>query len=269
MSRIQDKFSELKAKNQKALIAYAMAGYPSDKETISIVRGLVNGGADIIEIGLPFSDPLADGPVIQNASFKALQKGMNFERFLNIVQKIRKETDIPLVLMTYANILYNKGYDKFIPIIKKAGIDGIILPDMSMEESAQYLKVIHKNNMDAIFLISPNTSEDRIRKIASISSGFVYLVSVYGTTGGTQQQFQQYTLDAIKNAKKILGKKLPLGVGFGVNNAEQARSILQAGADAIIVASAFLRLVDKIPQIKIQSKIASFAKSLKKTTILE
>lgn len=269
MSRIQDKFSELKAKNQKALIAYAMAGYPSDKETISIVRGLVNGGADIIEIGLPFSDPLADGPVIQNASFKALQKGMNFERFLNIVQKIRKETDIPLVLMTYANILYNKGYDKFIPIIKKAGIDGIILPDMSMEESDQYLKVIHKNNMDAIFLISPNTSEDRIRKIASISSGFVYLVSVYGTTGGTQQQFQQYTLDAIKNAKKILGKKLPLGVGFGVNNAEQARSILQAGADAIIVASAFLRLVDKIPQIKIQSKIASFAKSLKKTTILE
>ena len=269
MSRIQDKFSELKAKNQKALIAYAMAGYPSDKETISIVRGLVNGGADIIEIGLPFSDPLADGPVIQNASFKALQKGMNFERFLNIVQKIRKETDIPLVLMTYANILYNKGYDKFIPIIKKAGIDGIILPDMSMEESDQYLKVIHKNNMDAIFLISPNTSEDRIRKIASISSGFVYLVSVYGTTGGTQQQFQQYTLDAIKNAKKILDKKLPLGVGFGVNNAEQARSILQAGADAIIVASAFLRLVDKIPQIKIQSKIASFAKSLKKTTILE
>lgn len=269
MSRIQDKFSELRAKNQKALIAYAMAGYPSDKETISIVRGLVNGGADIIEIGLPFSDPLADGPVIQNASFKALQKGMNFERFLNIVQKIRKETDIPLVLMTYANILYNKGYDKFIPIIKKAGIDGIILPDMAMEEADQYLKVIHKNNMDAIFLISPNTSKDRIRKIASVSSGFVYLVSVYGTTGGTQQQFQQYTLDAIKNAKKILGKKIPLGVGFGVNNAEQARSILQAGADAIIVASAFLRLVDKIPQIKIQSKIASFAKSLKKTTILE
>lgn len=269
MSRIQDKFSELRSKNQKALIAYAMAGYPSDKETVSIVRGLVNGGADIIEIGLPFSDPLADGPVIQNASFKALQKGMNFERFLSIVQKIRKETDIPLVLMTYANLLHNKGYDKFIPIIKKAGIDGIILPDMAIEEAEQYLKVVRKNNMDAIFLISPNTSEDRIRKIAGASSGFVYLVSVYGTTGGTQQQFQKYTLDAIKNAKKVLGKKIPLGVGFGVNNAEQARSILQAGADAIIVASAFLRLVDKIPQTKIQSKIASFAKSLKKTTISE
>ncbi|HJT10552.1 MAG TPA: tryptophan synthase subunit alpha [Candidatus Nitrosotalea sp.] len=269
MSKIQDKFSELRSRNQKALIAYAMAGYPSDKETISIVRGLVNGGADIIEIGLPFSDPLADGPVIQNASFKALQKGMNFERFLSIVQKIRKETDIPLVLMTYANLLYNKGYDKFIPLIKKAGIDGIILPDMAIEEAKQYLKVVRKNNMDAIFLISPNTSEDRIRKIAGVSSGFVYLVSVYGTTGGTQQQFQKYTLDAIKNAKKILGKKIPLGVGFGVNNAEQARSILQAGADGIIVASAFLRLVDKIPQTKIQSKIASFAKSLKKTTISE
>lgn len=269
MSRIQNKFSELKSKNQKALIAYAMAGYPNDKETVSIVRSLVNGGADIIEIGLPFSDPLADGPVIQNASFNALKKGMNPERFLNIVQKIRRETDIPLVLMTYANLLYNKGYDRFIPILKKAGIDGIILPDMAIEEAGQYIKAIRKNNMDAIFLISPNTSKDRMRKIASITSGFVYLVSVYGTTGGTQQQFQQYTLDAIKNAKKILGKKIPLAVGFGVNNAEQARSILHAGADGIIVASAFLRLVDKTQKTKIQPKITSFAKSLKKTTAIE
>ncbi len=269
MSRIQDKFLELKSKNQKALIAYAMAGYPNDKETISIVRSLVKGGADIIEIGLPFSDPLADGPVIQNASFRALQKGMNSDRFLNIVKKIRKETDVPLVLMTYANLLYKIGYDKFIPIIKKAGIDGIILPDMAIEEAGRYLDAIHKNNMDAIFLISPNTSEERIRRIADTSAGFVYLVSVYGTTGGTQQQFQQYTLDAIKNTKKIIDGKIPLGVGFGVNNAEQARIILQAGADAIIVASAFLRLIDKTPRTKIHSKITSFAKYLKKTTISE
>ncbi|MDE1762684.1 MAG: tryptophan synthase subunit alpha [Thaumarchaeota archaeon] len=269
MSRIQDKFSELKSRNERALIAYAMAGYPSDKGTVSIVRSLVKGGADIIEIGLPFSDPLADGPVIQSASFRALQKGMNPERFLNIVKKIRSETDIPLVLMTYANLLYNRGYDKFISTVKKAGIDGIILPDMAIEEADQYLDVIHKNNMDAIFLISPNTSNERIRRIAKASSGFVYLVSVYGTTGGTQQKFQQYTHDAIKNAKKILGEKMPLGVGFGVNNADQARSILHTGADAIIVASAFLRLIDKTSKAKIQGKIVSFAKSLKKTTISE
>ncbi|MGI0045768.1 MAG: tryptophan synthase subunit alpha [Nitrosotalea sp.] len=268
MSRIQDKFAELKAKKQKAFIAYAMAGYPNDKGTISTVRGLIKGGADILELGLPFSDPLADGPVIQNASFHALQNGMNLDRFVNLVKKIRKESDIPLILMTYANLLYSNGYDKFISTIKKAGIDGIILPDMAVEEAQPYLDVVHKNNMDAIFLISPNTSRERIKMVSGVSSGFVYLVSVYGTTGG-QQQFQQYTFDAIKTAKKTLGGKIPLGVGFGVNNAAQAKIILQAGADAIIVASAFLRLIDKIPQSKIQSKIALLAKSLKKATISE
>ncbi|MGB6784823.1 MAG: tryptophan synthase subunit alpha [Nitrosotalea sp.] len=268
MSRIQDKFSELKSKNQKAFIAYAMAGYPSDKETISIVKSLVKGGADIIELGLPFSDPLADGPVIQNASFRALQKGMNLDRFVNLVKKIRKETNVPLILMTYTNLVYSHGYDKFISTVKKAGIDGLILPDMSIEESDHYLDVVRKNNMDAIFLISPNTSEERIKRISRISSGFVYLVSVYGTTG-TQQQFQQYTLDAIKNAKKILDGKIPLGVGFGVNNAEQAKLILRTGADAIIVASAFLRLIEKTSKTKIQSKITVFTKSLKKATISE
>jgi tryptophan synthase alpha chain len=268
MSRIQDKFSELKSKNQKAFIAYAMAGYPSDKETISTVKSLVKGGADIIELGLPFSDPLADGPVIQNASFHALQKGMNLDRCVNLVRKIRKETNVPLVLMTYTNLAYSHGYDKFISTVKKAGIDGLILPDMSIEESHHYLDVVRKNNMDAIFLISPNTSEERIKRISKISSGFVYLVSVYGTTG-TQQQFQQYTLDAIKNAKKTLDDKIPLGVGFGVNNAEQAKLILRTGADAIIVASAFLRLIEKTPKTKIQSKIILFAKSLKKATISE
>ncbi len=266
MSRIKDKFLELKSKKQKALIAYVVAGYPDEKGTISAVRGLIKGGTDIIELGLPFSDPLADGPVIQNASFVALRKGMNLSKFLSLVKKIRNETDIPLVLMTYTNLLYTKGYGKFLSAIKSAGIDGVILPDMAVEEAEDYLDAIHKNNLDAIFLISPNTTKDRVQNIAKHSSGFLYLVSVYGTTG-KQHQFQQYTLDAIKNAKKIINKKVPLGVGFGVSNPEQARFILQSGADAIIVGSAFLRLIDKIPQQKIESKVSTFAQSLKKATI--
>jgi tryptophan synthase alpha chain len=268
MSRIQDKFLELKSKNQKGLIAYIMAGYLDDKGTISTMRGLVKGGADIIELGLPFSDPLADGPVIQNASFVALKKGMKLARFVSLVKKIRKETDIPLVLMTYANLLYTRGYSKFLSEIKKAGIDGLILPDMAIEEARDYLDAVHKNNLDAIFLISPNTSKDRIRKIAQASSGFLYLVSIFGTTGA-QQQFQQYTLNAVKNAKKIVDGKVPLGVGFGVSRPEQAKLILKSGADAIIVASAFLRLINKTPKQKIESTVASFAKSLKKATISE
>jgi tryptophan synthase alpha chain len=268
MSRIKNKFQDLESKNQKALIAYIMAGFPNEKGTISAVRGLVKGGADIIELGMPFSDPLADGPTIQNAGFRALQKGMNFDKFLSLVKKIRKETDIPLVLMTYTNILYKHGYDKFISTVKSAGIDGLILPDMSINESSDFLKAVKKHQIDAIFLISPNTSPDRIKKISSVSSGFLYLVSVFGTTGG-QQQFQEYTSHAIKSAKKILAGKIPLGVGFGINNPDQARFIIESGADAIIVGSAFLKLIENSPAEKIQSKIESFTKSLKKVTITE
>jgi len=268
MSRIKSKFQDLKSKKQKALIAYVMAGFPNQKGTLLAVRGLVRGGADIIELGMPFSDPLADGPVIQNAGFRALQKGMNFEKFLALVKKIRNETDIPLVLMTYTNLLYRHGYEKFISIVKKAGIDGLILPDMSVDESKEFLQAAKKHEMDTIFLISPNTSPERIKKIAGVSSGFLYLVSVFGTTGG-QQQFQDYTTHAIKNAKKILDRKIPLGVGFGVSNPEQAKFIIKSGADAIIVGSAFLRLMENGSPEKIQSKIESFTKSLKKSTISE
>lgn len=268
MSRIKNKFQDLRSKNQKALIAYVMAGFPSEKDTISAVRGLVKGGADIIELGMPFSDPLADGPVIQNAGFQALQKGMNFDKFLTLVKKIRKETDIPLVLMTYTNLLYKRGYEKFISIVKNAGIDGLILPDMSVDESKDFLQAAKKHEMDTIFLISPNTTPERIKKIANASSGFLYLVSVFGTTGG-QQQFQDYTTHAIKNAKKILDGKIPLGVGFGVSNPDQAKFIIKSGADAIIVGSAFLRLIEKASSEKIESKIGSFTKSLKKATISE
>ncbi|HXX05616.1 MAG TPA: tryptophan synthase subunit alpha [Candidatus Bathyarchaeia archaeon] len=266
MSRIKDKFIELASKKQKGLIAYIMTGYPNDKSTMETIRGLVNGGADIIELGLPFSDPLADGPVIQNASFQSLKKGMNFTRFLSLVKKIRKETDIPLVLMTYSNLPYARGYSKFLSEVKKAGIDGIILPDMAIEESRDYLNEIHKNNLDAIFLISPNTSKARIEKISKASSGFLYLVSVFGTTGA-QVQFQKYTSDAIRNAKKIVGNKVPLAVGFGVSNPDQAKVILRNGADAIIVGSAFLRLIEKTAPQQIESKVTAFTKSLKKATV--
>ena len=267
MSKIKNKFLELKSKNQKALIAYVVAGYPNEKGTLSAVRGLVKGGADIIELGLPFSDPLADGPVIQNASHQALQKGINLAKFINLVKKIRKETDLPLVLMTYTNLLYKRGYDRFITLAKKAGIDGFILPDMPIEESKEYLKAIRKNKVDGIFLISPNTSKERIKKIVKVSSGFLYLVSVYGTTG-KQQKIQQYTVDAIKNTKKLVKGKIPLGVGFGVSDQKQARFIIKCGADGVIVGSAFLRLIDSLPQKEIEAGVTSFTRNLKAATKL-
>lgn len=266
MSRIKEKFAELQAKNQKALISYIMTGFPNEKATMSTVRGLVKGGVDIIELGFPFSDPLADGPVIQNASTVSLEKGTNIVKFFSLVKKIRKETDIPLILMTYTNILYHKGYGKFISEAKKAGIDGFILPDMSIEESKEYLQAA-KNKADTIFLISPNTSKTRIQKISKASSGFLYLVAVFGTTG-VKTGIKKYTLDAIKQVKKQTNGKIPIGIGFGVSTPEDVRKYIKAGADAVIVGSAYLKLIEKTSENQLESKIASFTKSLKKQTIL-
>jgi len=268
MSRIKNKFLELESKNQKALIAYVVAGYPNEKGTLAAVRGLIKGGTDIIELGLPFSDPLADGPVIQNATYFALKNGMNTTKFFEIVKKIRKETELPLVLMTYTNLLYKHGYDRFIARAKKSGIDGFILPDMPVEEARQYLNAIHKYKADAIFLVSPNTSKERIKKIIRASSGFLYLVSVYGTTGA-QQKIKKYTIDAIKNTKKIAHEKIPIAVGFGVSNPIQARNFIKSGADAIIVGSAFLRLMEGLETKKIETHVERFTCTLKEATKLK
>ena len=265
MSRIKEKFEELEKRNEKALISYIMLGFPNEKATMPIIRGLVKGGVDIIELGFPFSDPLADGPVIQNASTISLEKGTNVSKFFNIVKKIRKETDIPLVLMTYTNILHCMGYQKFIKNAKKVGIDGFILPDMSIGESKDYLQAA-KNNSDTIFLISPNTSKTRIEKIAKASTGFLYLVAVFGTTG-VKTGIKNYTLKAIKNVKKQTKGKIPIGIGFGVSTPEDVKKYIKAGADAVIVGSAYLKLIERTKQQDLESKITSFTKSLKKQTI--
>lgn len=265
MSRIKNKFLELNQKKEKALIAYIMVGYPNEKSTLSAINGLIKGGADIIELGFPFSDPIADGPVIQNASNISLNKGTKIEKFFQIIKKIRKQTEIPLVLMTYTNILYHKGYDSFMKKAKSVGIDGLILPDMSIEESKDYLKLARKNKLDTIFLISPNTSKERIKKILNATSGFLYLVSMFGTTG-MQTGIQKYTIDAIKKTKKIVNKKKPLGVGFGVSTPIDSKKFVNLGVDGVIVGSAFLRLIEKTPSSKIEAKITNFTKSLKRTT---
>jgi len=265
MSKIQDKFKELKSKNEKALISYIMVGFPNENTMLSIVRGLVNGGTDIIELGFPFSDPIADGPVIQNASTVSLNNGVKIEKFFKIVKKIREETNIPLVLMTYTNVLYTHGYTKFMLKVKKAGIDGLILPDMSIEESKDYLKSAKKNNLDTIFLVSPNTSNSRLKKIVKVSTGFLYMVSVFGTTG-VQTKIHKYTIDSIKNTKKIVGGKLPIGIGFGVSTPNDVKKYVSTGVDAVIVGSANLRIIENTPSSELQNKITEYTKKLKRST---
>jgi tryptophan synthase alpha chain len=166
--------------------------------------------------------------------------------------------------MTYTNILYNKGYSQFISEAKKAGIDGFILPDMSIEESKEYLNAA-KGKTNTIFLVSPNTSKERIKKISDATSGFLYLVAVYGTTG-VKTGIKNYTLKAIKEVKNQTKGKIPVGVGFGVSTPADVKKYISAGADAVIVGSAFLKIIEKTPQNKIEQKITTFTKSLKSQT---
>ena len=264
MSRIKEKFSELKTKKEKALVSYIMVGYPSESATLSAIRGLVKGGADIIELGFPFSDPIADGPVIQKASTGSLNNGIKIEKFFKLVKKIRSETNIPLILMTYTNILYKQGYQKFIKTAKNAGIDGLILPDMAIEESKGYLLAAKKQKMDTIFLVSPNTQKNRLSKIAKATSGFLYMVAVFGTTG-IQTKIHQYTIDALKSTKRTV-KNVPVGVGFGISNEKDVKKYVSVGADAVIVGSANIKIMENTPKSKLEGTVFRFTKKLKRQT---
>ena len=266
MSRISDTFSRLSDANQGALIPYVMAGYPDTESTISAVRGLISGGADMIELGFPFSDPLADGPVIQEAATVSLTRNTTLESYCDMVCDIRRICgDIPLIIMTYTNVAYSMGYDRFAHIISDIGVDGIILPDMPVEESDAYRRYAHAAGLDTIFLVSPNTSDARVSQISEASTGFLYMVAVYGTTGYTGG-VKRYTIDALHRIKTISGGSLPVGVGFGVNRRDDVKQYVRAGADAVIVGSSVLRTIKKSHKNDIESNVSVFVRSLKSAT---
>ena len=246
-NRIDSKFNELKSKNQKALICYVVAGYPDIKTSEHIIASLINGGADIIEIGIPFSDPIADGSTIQDAIQSSLISGTTPDMCLELASRIRKTfPNIPLIIMTYSNILYRKGYIQFAEKAKENGIDGFIIPDIPIEESKEYLNTAQKKGMSTIFLVSPNTSEKRLKMISRICTGFLYAISVYGTTG-ERKGFDEYTIESIKRVKKVTAADgLPLAVGFGISNPQHVKYMIDAGADAVIIGSAIIKKIKEI-----------------------
>jgi tryptophan synthase alpha chain len=244
-NRIDNKFNELKTKNEKALICYVVAGYPDIMTSEHIITSLINGGADIIEIGIPFSDPIADGSTIQYAIQNSLISGTTPDMCLELASRIRKTfPNIPLIIMTYSNILYRKGYIQFAQKAKESGIDGFIIPDIPIEESKEYLNSMQNMGMSTIFLVSPNTAEKRLKMISRICTGFLYAISVYGTTG-ERQGFDEYTIESIKRVKNVTGDKLPLAVGFGISNPQHVKYMIDAGADAVIIGSAIIKKIIK------------------------
>ena len=245
-NRIASKFNELKSKNQKALICYVVAGYPDIITSERIITSLINGGADIIEIGIPFSDPIADGSTIQDAIQNSLIAGTTPDMCLELASRIRKTfPNIPLIIMTYSNILYRKGYIQFAKKAKESGIDGFIIPDIPIEESKEYLNTMQNIGMSTIFLVSPNTSEKRLKMISRICTGFLYAISVYGTTG-ERQSFDEYTIESIKRIKKMTADVLPLAVGFGISNPQHVKDMTNAGADAVIIGSAIIKKIKEL-----------------------
>jgi tryptophan synthase alpha chain len=263
-SRITEKFDELARRDERALVCYVVAGYPDVNTSHKVIDALVRGGADIIEIGIPFSDPIADGPTIQAASHSALERGITPEKALQISREVRKKyPKLPLLVMTYFNILVKPGVEKFMLRAKASGIDGFIVPDVPVEEAEVYLATASKLALATVFLVSPNTSQGRLQKIVDSSSGFLYLVSVYGTTGA-RKSFEDYTLNAIKNVKQAAVGKVPVAVGFGISTPSHARFMIGAGADAVIVGSAIIDRIAKSRSGKILSELQDFAKAMKK-----
>ena len=265
MTRISERFAKLSSRNEHALIGYAVAGYPDQASTLDVIKAMINGGVDIVELGIPFSDPIADGPTIQKASYTALQEGMTPTQALQIAKQINDSLNVPLAIMTYCNVLYKPGFDNFLKSARSNGVDGLIIPDLTFEESAELKKCASKHNMDTIFLVSPNTSEERIKAIVNVTTGFLYLVSVFGITG-EREAFEDYTVQAIRKVKKYSRSKVPLAVGFGVSREEHVKFMLNAGADAVIVGSAFINLIEQSGKQEMTGKIESLARSLKNAT---
>jgi tryptophan synthase alpha chain len=263
-NRLTAKFQELAKNGECALICYVVAGYPDTATSKQIINALVSGGADIIEVGIPFSDPLADGPTIQAASNIALDSGMTPEKALHLVRTVRKQhPTLPLLAMTYSNILVRAGMDAFMSESKRCGLDGFILPDLPVEEADTYSLIASKLNLATVFLVSPNTPDTRLRKIVSSTTGFLYVVSVYGITGA-RNSFQRYTLNTIKVVKKVVGAKVPVAVGFGISKPTHAKSMITAGAEAIIVGSAVVNKISGRSGTKMLQDLEEFAMSMKK-----
>lgn len=262
--RIAETFARLSGRGERALITYVMAGYPDYDSSMAAVRGLIRGGADIIELGFPFSDPLADGPVIQNAATASLEKGMSMDSYHAMVRHVRGISDIPVVTMTYANIAYGMGYGRFASESVRAGVDGFILPDMPVEESEQYVAESRRAGADTIFLVSPNTSASRVEQIARTSTGFLYMVAVYGTTGA-RDGVSEYAVESLRRVKEAAGD-IPVGIGFGVGGPADVRRYAEAGADGIIVGSAILRVIGESPPNAIEQRVSEFVASLKGQT---
>ncbi|MBN8730958.1 MAG: tryptophan synthase subunit alpha [Acidobacteria bacterium] len=260
MSRIAELFATKKAAGQSVLIGYITAGDPAPERTPGMVAAMERGGVDLIELGVPFSDPIADGPVIMKASERALAAGTTLRKVLEIARAIRAHSGIPILLFSYLNPLMRYGFEKLAAEAKAAGVDGCLLTDVSVEEAGEFVTPMRAAGLDTVFLAAPTSPEERLRLVAEHSSGFVYLVSRTGVTG-EQAQLSASVGPLVEQLRGLT--KLPLAVGFGISKPEQAGETAKL-ADGVVVGSAFVRLVEAHGQgADLEAKLEEFSRELK------
>lgn len=259
-TRITARFNQLRSRGQRALVGYLTAGDPSPDKTPELVTALERGGVDLIELGVPFSDPVADGPVIQRASERALRQGTTVKLVLEIARQIRRRSEIPLLLFSYLNPLLSYGFERLVRDAAEAGIDGLLVTDLTVEEADPFIPLVRNAGLDTVFLAAPTSTRERLGRIAQYSTGFVYVVSRTGVTGERQD-----LSDAIEPLVRQLREltPLPIAVGFGISRPEHVRAVGQI-ADAAVVGSAFVRLVEQLAgSEELLAKLEEMARTLK------
>lgn len=239
-TRISSLFASARETGRKAFVAYITAGDPTPGHTVELVLALERGGAGLIELGVPFSDPIADGPVIQRASERALRAGTRLAGILDMVREIRRHSDIPLLLFSYMNPLLRYGFDKLAADASKAGIDGVLLTDLCVEEAEEPVSRLRQHGLDTVFLAAPTSTEARLKLVAEHSSGFVYLVSRLGVTG-EQRSLSAAAEPLAKRMRQVT--ELPLAIGFGISRPEHVREVARI-ADGIVVGSAIVKFIE-------------------------
>ena len=255
----KDVFSRL---NRPALIPFFVIGDPDFNTSLDIVKSAIDAGADILELGIPFSDPIADGPTIQKADVRALANGQNVSKALDFIRLIKKHKDVPIGLLLYYNLVFQKGTEKFFDDFHDAGVNSILIADLSIDDAEEVVPAARHAGLDTVFMITPNTDDERINKIASQTTGFIYAVSLLGVTGTRETLSNQ--VDQL--VKKIKARTtVPVCVGFGISKAEHAAAIAKAGADGIIIGSKIVKIIeDNLGyKDKIKSEISNFIADIK------
>lgn len=260
MSRLEAALNGLRSRHRVGIIPYVTVGYPTLESTIPIMRSLVEGGADVVELGVPFSDPLADGATIQRSSYRALQNGVTLESCFTVVEEIRKEDPTtPVLLMGYYNPFLSYGLEQLCQTCQTVGVDGFIVPDLPVEEAGDFHRASEKHGLDLIFLLAPTSTDERIARVARLARGFVYCVSLAGVTGARKNLPK--TLPAFLDRVRA-HTKLPLAVGFGISTREHVAAV-GTMADAAVIGSALIDLIDRFSPAEREKGIREYIESLR------